>query len=237
MLRNVLIGLVSSLALISAANAADMYASPVGGLKDVPAYIPGVEWTGFYLGAGGGGGATSQDLKILAPWGTLAEANGIGGMGGFGTVQIGYDRQFSPRFLAGVFADYDFSAIDSKVSFFNGAGSFAFNLNDSWTVGGRLGYLLNPNTLAYALGGYTQATFDLPVGTHNSTFEGYTVGAGLETNVTGNVFLKAEYRFTGLDTQTIFKEWCFKVTDQPDIQTGRLVLTYKLNPIGYEPLK
>ncbi len=235
--------LAAGLGISGGAYAADLTAG--GSLKDAPVYAPEVSWTGFYLGAGGGGAATSSDLKALIGSFTLAEANGIGGVGGFGTVQVGYDRQFS-RFVGGVFADYDFDSVDSKVSFFNGHLSFPFNLNDSWTVGGRLGYLVNPNTLAYALAGYTEATFDLPAGTHNSTFEGYTVGGGLETNLTGNLFLKLEYRFTGLDQNTIFtakiwegEEECyklFKVTDQPDIQTGRLVLTYKFGA-DVTPLK
>jgi len=244
MLRHVVLGAVSAIALTASAHAADMYVpGPAGGLKDT--YVPGIEWTGFYLGAGGGAGATSQDLKAIFNTTTLAEANGIGGMGGFGTLQVGYDRVIMPRIVIGAFFDYDFDSIDSNVSFFNGAANFHFNLNDMWTAGGRLGYLINPNTMVYALGGYSQATFDLPAGTHNSTFSGYSVGAGLETNITGNWFLKGEYRYTSLDDQTIFAhricpDSCtgtFKVTDQPDIQTGRLVLSYKFNPFGYEPLK
>ena len=248
MLRHVVLSAVSAIALTASANAADMYVpGPAGGLKDT--YVPGVEWTGFYLGAGGGGGATSSDVKaaaLLNGFPISAEADGLGGMGGFGTLQVGYDRQIMPRVVIGAFFDYDFDRIDS--SFKASAGGFSynapFNLTDSWTVGGRLGYLVNPNTLVYALGGYTEAKFDLPAGTHNSTFSGYTVGAGIETNVTGNWFLKGEYRFTGLDEQTIFQynhairpNLHVDVTDQPDIQTGRLVLSYKFNPFGYEPLK
>ena len=52
MFRSSLIGLVSSLALISAANAADMYVPAAGGYKDVPACT--VNWTGFYAGIDGG---------------------------------------------------------------------------------------------------------------------------------------------------------------------------------------
>ncbi len=37
-------------------------------------------------------------------------------MGGFGTVQVGYDQQFAHRLVAGAFFDYDFAAINSKVS-------------------------------------------------------------------------------------------------------------------------
>lgn len=240
MFRRMILASVGVIALSATASAADMYTAPAGpgGYKD--AYVPALTWTGFYLGVGGGGGATSQDLTAKLNSFALAEANGIGGMGGFGTVQVGYDRQIMPRIVVGAFFDYDFDSIDSSVKLLNGAASFSFNLTDMWTVGGRIGYLVNPNTLVYALAGYTEAKFDLPAGASNNTFSGYSVGAGLETSLTGNWFLKGEYRFTSLDTQTIFevgRRYNFNVTDQPDIQTGRLVLAYKFNPFGYEPLK
>jgi outer membrane immunogenic protein len=205
----------------------------------------------------GGAGAINSDIKGEATLfkvitGT-AEANGLGGTGGFGTVQVGYDRQLDQHFVVGAFFDYDFASIDSKLSAglgVNGnthiSGSASFNLTDSWTAGGRAGYLVNANTLVYGLAGYTEAQFDLPKGAHNSTFTGWTAGAGIETNLGGSWFLKGEYRFTQLDKQTIYSGslgnvnyplLTYKVTDQPDIQTGRLVLTYKLNAFGPESLK
>jgi outer membrane immunogenic protein len=259
-MRHVVLGFVSAAALAVSAHAADIYTpAPVGGMKDE--YVPGINWTGFYLGAGGGGGATSQDLKAIfssAAGGggsAFAEADGIGGMGGFGTLQVGYDRQFLPRWVAGVFFDYDFDSIDSSFKVgATGLGTlkFPFNLTDQWTVGGRVGYLVNPYTLVYGLGGYTEAHFDLPTGTHNGTFSGFSAGAGIETNLMGSWFLKGEYRFSGFESQTIFGadfgacsvgnvrvSPCnhFRVTDQPDVQTGRLVLSYKFNAFGSEPLK
>ncbi len=240
---------------IGGAHAADLNG---GSMKDAPLYAPSQSWTGFYLGAGGGGGATSSDLKATANIGELAgsaEANGLGGMGGFGTVQVGYDRQLDRRFVVGVFFDYDFASIDSKLS----AGlsvldtpvinvGAAFNLTDSWTAGGRAGYLVNPTTLVYGLAGYTEAHFDLPQGAHNSDFSGWTAGAGIETSLGGPWYLKGEYRFTQLDKRTLYsgsllapldeeRSVNYKVTDQPDIQTGRLVLAYKLNAFNFEPLK
>ena len=244
--------LAAALGMGGTAYAADLSG---GSLKDAPAYIPANTWTGFYLGAGGGGGATSSDIKgsatVFNVTGT-AEANGLGGMGGFGTVQVGYDRQLDQHFVVGAFFDYDFDSIDSKLSAGLSAGghslsgSASFNLTDSWTAGGRAGYLVNANTLVYGLAGYTEAQFDLPKGAHNGTFTGWTAGAGIETNLGGSWFLKGEYRFTQLDQQTLYsgsicinedKTLNYKVTDQPDIQTGRLVLTYKLNAFGPESLK
>jgi outer membrane immunogenic protein len=232
---------------IGGAQAADLNG---GSMKDAPFYAPAQSWTGFYLGVGGGGGATNSDLKAAANIEDLAgsaEAKGLGGMGGFGTVQVGYDRQLDSRFVVGAFFDYDFASIDSKLKGSVGLGeetyslNLPFNLTDSWTAGGRAGYLVNPNTLVYGLGGYTEAHFDLPTGAHNSTFTGWTAGAGFETSIAGPWYLKGEYRFTQLGEQTLYSGsidgLSYKVTDQPNIQTGRLVLTYKLNAFGSEPLK
>ena len=82
--------------------------------------------------------------------------------------------------------------------------SIPFNLTDSWTVGGRVGYLVNANTLVYGLAGYTEAHFDLPHGAQNNTFSGWTAGAGIETSLGGPLFLKGEYRFTQLGEQTLY---------------------------------
>ncbi len=240
---------------IGGAHAADLNSG--ASMKDGPFYAPAQSWTGFYLGAGGGGGATSSNLKgvvDIANFAAFAGADGLGGMGGFGTVQVGYDRQLDRRFVVGAFFDYDFASIDSKLRGSVGLGdetyslNLPFNLTDSWTAGGRAGYLVNPSTLVYGLAGYTEAHFDLPQGAHNSDFSGWTAGAGIETGLGGPWYLKGEYRFTQLDKRTLYsgsllapldeeRSVNYKVTDQPDIQTGRLVLAYKLNAFNFEPLK
>ena len=43
------------------AQAADLRTT--GSLKDAPEYMPASTWTGFFFGAGGGGGALNHDLK------------------------------------------------------------------------------------------------------------------------------------------------------------------------------
>jgi outer membrane immunogenic protein len=183
-------------------------------------------------------------------WKNDAEVGGDwnpNGIGGFGTVQIGFDKQLNRRFVAGIFADYDFAAIDSKVT----SSSFSQvypKLTDSWTVGGRVGYLITPSALIYGLAGYTQAHFKLPqdfvlLATTRplltSDFSGWTVGAGMETNLGGSWYLKGEYRFTELGTETLYADpvSTYKITAQPDVHTGRVVLSYKLNGGGYDPMK
>jgi len=69
-------------------------------------------------------------------------------------------------------------------------------------VGGRIGYVVSPQTLIYAKAGYTNARIntDYTVGTarieDHSDLDGYRLGAGLEYNVTPQAYLKAEYRYS-----------------------------------------
>jgi outer membrane immunogenic protein len=246
--------LAAVLGMGGAAYAADM--SGGRSLKDAPAYAPGISWTGFYLGAGGGYGATKTDLDLngSGSFGTAEGSgnisiDGLGGMGGFGTIQVGYDMQASNRFVIGAFFDYDFAGIDNTISatFGTTSGSIHNNLTDSWTAGGRGGYLVNPATLAYVLGGYTEAHFSLPSIFAHNDFQGWTLGAGFETNLGGPLFLKGEYRYTQLDRQTLLSgdfsasiggtafTGTGSLTDQPDVQTGRLLLVYKLGGMGMGP--
>jgi outer membrane immunogenic protein len=237
--------LAAALGMGGTAYAADLNG---GSLKDAP-YVPETSWTGFYLGVGGGGAMTNDDLKLSdthkrSSTNSGAEVKGLGGEGGFGTVQVGYDRQFG-GFVAGVFFDYDFDSVNGDITANVGKTSYkaSWSLNDSWSAGGRLGYLVNPSTLAYALAAYTEANYSLPKGLSNPTRDGYTVGAGLETKLGGNWFVKAEYRFTDLNTVTLYDKThnntTVKLTDQADEQTGRLVLSYKADIFGHDltPLK
>ena len=92
---------------------------------------------------------------------------------------------------------------------------------------------MNQNTLAYVLGAYSQAQFSLsPKVISDQTYSGFSVGGGLETHLGGNWFAKVEYRFTGLDTQTLFNAGGLKITDDADIQEGRFVLSYKADLFG-----
>jgi outer membrane immunogenic protein len=207
-----------------------------GPYKDGPVYVPETSWTGFYVGAGIGGGFVNHDLKLSDYYGEIADLNGIGGQGVIGTVEVGYDRQVG-RIVGGIFFNYDFSDVGSKLR--AGGGSIKADLDSTWSAGGRLGYLVNPNTLIYALAAYTEANFDLPAGVKNPTFAGYSVGGGFETKLGGSWFLKAEYRFSQFDTETLFADPYFKLTDSVDIQTVRLVLSYKADLFerDYIPLK
>ncbi len=212
-----------------AANAADVYSGGAVNNSYVAPVYGG--WTGFHVGLGIGAEAVDHELGIFG-----VTFDGIAATGVVGTAEVGYDRQFG-SIVAGVFANYDFGdnvATTLTAPFLNAS----INQTDSWTLGGRIGYLLNQSTLAYSLAGVTQSRFQLegvPGVAWNDTFSGWTVGGGLETKLFGNWTVKGEYRYTDYDQKTFFGF----LNVNSSAQTARLVLSYKLDAFGggYDPLK
>ena len=110
-----------------------------------------------------------------------------------GTIQVGYDAQFA-NFVAGVFADYDWSSIKGTLADQNTGNNFSLKQTSAWSVGGRIGYLVVPQFLTYFSGGYTEANFRGSTGVcafgggacgvigtlPNHTFSGYFLGGGTE---------------------------------------------------------
>lgn len=81
-----------------------------------------------------------------------------------------------------------------------GAEATAANVFDRADLGAaaRLGYVLNENVLAYTRVGYTNLERPAVRGV-TAKLDGLTVGGGLEVNVKGPVFAKAEYRYTDFE--------------------------------------
>jgi outer membrane immunogenic protein len=180
-------------------------------------------WTGFYVGAGVGGGATLQTQTVTTGFGSLSETTGAGGV--IGTVIAGYDYRVSQKIVAGIFVDADISKMVN--SDFSGA-SLPFGHRFSYSAGGRVGLLTAPSTLWYVAAGYTRASFTIePVGDYN--FHGYFAGAGVETRLWGQWSLRGEYRYTNLSNEDLLPPCiCGTFEAEAGIHTGRVVLTYAL---------
>lgn len=214
-------------------------------------YGKSATWTGFYLGAGVGAGAIVHTLDVQEIGGPgNATFDGIGGEGIFGTVQLGYDVQLGPKFVIGAFFDYDFSNMKTDASFsaFGASGSGDIAVDDSWTIGARAGFLSSPSTLWYAGAGYTRVnlgdaegsisfggppvsgSFPLP------DFSGYSLLAGVESQLGNNFSLKLEYRFTQLDRESVFNAGFIDIGLEPSMHTARLVASYRFDFSKSEPL-
>jgi outer membrane immunogenic protein len=222
-------------------------------------------WTGIYLGVGGGGSAVNYsggipgdilvdagDPPTVAPFGIFTDADKVGY---FGTAQLGYDRQLGNWIVAGIFADYDFNRNTKRTDFnedvFLAADvaavdtTFNSELEDSWTIGGRLGFLLNPDTMIYGLAGWTHAKMsvsglitvfapgpnDLPFSA-SDTLNALTVGGGVETMLRDSLSLKIEYRYTDLGALDFVPDVGGAPLDAPvridtTVNTVRAVLTWR----------
>jgi outer membrane immunogenic protein len=85
--------------------------------------------------------------------------------------------------------------------------------NNSWYAGGRIGYLITPNLLTYASGGYTEAHFssiNFPVGLSSlpsQRYGGYFVGGGAETSLSPWLptgwFLRTDYKVSTYNAKTL----------------------------------
>jgi outer membrane immunogenic protein len=231
------------------------------------------EWTGVYIGIGGGMGAANHDLSfengplIPAP-AFAAELSGLGGDGGFFSLGAGVDYQVNSRFVVGGFFDYDWTnfdtSLDASLSIGLGPG-FGINagadieVEDMWSVGGRLGYLVSPSTMLFLSAGYTRADVsDLTASVSSlgsatlasvGDFDGYFIGGGAEMKITKAISIKGEYRYTDLDSEVItllpgtgfigeVANGLVTTKLDPDIQTARVSLNYRFGlggDTGVEP--
>ena len=117
---------------------------------------------------------------------------------------VGFDAAVGNTLRAGVEAEIS----DSTAKWDNNNGvPNTFNLgrvsaDRDIYVGGRIGYVTSPNTMVYVKGGYTNARFGLQ-GTDGTVSrdqrldtDGYRIGAGVEHQLSGNAYVKAEYRYS-----------------------------------------
>jgi outer membrane immunogenic protein len=188
--------------LTSPAVAADQAARVYKRARPVVVAAPVYSWTGFYVGGNlgyswgdartdiaGGEQTISHLIQFTNPPTTFGishtqqRLNGVIGGG-----QIGYNFQFSPRWVLGFEADIQgsaerggaiqslnpFSGIDCNaviiiggncVQFFpvNGTAATAYDAKISWfgTVRGRLGFLISDQVLLYGTGGLAYGRVEL----------------------------------------------------------------------------
>ncbi len=200
--------------IASAAQAADYYANTgnYGGYKDPAAAAPQPSWQGFYFGASAGWSWTTVDaannVLILSNNGTVPFGSpGTNGL--FGGGQLGYNVQ-AGNFVYGIEADLDWlddgaggsytvSTSPSRVLTVKSSGGFYGD------VTGRAGLMVG-NALVYAKGGLAFFTGNVRVSDpadginqNSGTFTGWTLGGGVEYQLTRNLSVKAEYQYFDVD--------------------------------------
>jgi outer membrane immunogenic protein len=237
-MKKLLLSMAITAGFTGAALAADL---PAKAPYMAPAPVVGTNWTGCYIGAGGGYGMWNQEHSTLDPTripfrNQLGTAT-TGGRGWFGTVQAGCDYQFAPRWVVGVFGDWDFGSLSGNYSpaILSNTGALGQEkMKNSWAAGARVGYLVLPQLLGYVSGGYTQARFDAVSMVTNTpgttflqdaqTYNGWFLGSGYEyaLDLLPGLFWKTEYRFSTYQNQ------------QPGIS---LISATGTTPFGFEDSK
>jgi outer membrane immunogenic protein len=192
-MKRILAGCLAIGAMMTAqcAVAADLSVAPLY-TKAPPAQFPQVyDWTGFYLGANGGGA-----------WGHSfysANTTGLGLGGGQAGGTVGYNKQLG-NFVFGFEADGDWSGLNGNRT--TAGCPTGCSTSDTWisTERGRIGYAFD-RLLPYVTGGLAVGDIRASangVGSGSAVNAGWTVGAGLEYALPGNWSVKAEYLYADL---------------------------------------
>jgi outer membrane immunogenic protein len=262
----------ATLAMGVAADAADWRVPVHKGPPPVPP-APVTNWTGCYVGLGGGYGLYNEETSLVTvsalpgiPVGTtFVDGLTQGGRGWFATAQVGCDYQFSGflgnNWVIGAFADADWA--DLKGRHTGGDVNIGLQQGDeklrsAWAVGGRIGWLANPQLLTFISAGYTEARFGdvnyisalfpatgSPTGLQlpGRTHQGWFLGSGVEYALgwLPGLFWKTEYRFAQYDerTDTVIctsaalcgaaGPTAFAERNRPYVQTIRSELVWRFN--------
>jgi outer membrane immunogenic protein len=232
MKTRIAVGIVALSAMLSPASA--------GGAAPMPS------WNGFSLSAGGGYGMWGADMYQV---GLAPPFEHVSGAGWFGTVGIGFDREFSSSWVAGVQADAQFGDINGTIG--ESFAQFYGNTSNRLTLaaGVRLGYLATRVTLLYVNGGYSHAEFTkstqlsdtniVPLFVDLQHRDGWFVGGGVETSLEAmgvaapGWSAKFEYRFADYGSQNVDVLLSSGIADgnkvsfSPDVQTFSLSLVHR----------
>jgi outer membrane immunogenic protein len=210
-------------------------------------------WTGFYAGAGAGYGIWTADQTSVRPTTgvcLICVSQRQGGKGYLGVIAAGYDWQFAPAWVVGVFGDVDISSLKGTIQD-HGIGlpqaiSGDMKQTWAWAVGPRLGWLPSSQTMTYVNGGYTSARFSgatmfnvvsvTPTGsaTQSFTTDGWFVGGGVETTfdlLGKGWFWRNEYRYAQYAQKTVADTpgGFASITFKPTIQTVTSEIVFKFN--------
>lgn len=195
-----------------------------GGVQIIPAptalsTVPVSSWSGFYLGANGGGGfgdvSTSALAEIAAPP-LLATRLQLDRSGPIGGLQAGFALQ-TGVIVYGIEADMSFGAIRGRMDVASQDGSVTGKLESKirmlGTVRSRFGFAFD-HLLIYGTGGfatgYHEAKSAMTIkgggasaGTLTEWVPGWTMGLGAEYAFADHMSLKLEYLYAHLNNSVL----------------------------------
>jgi opacity protein-like surface antigen len=231
MIRTLLLASTAGLALLVAlppAQAADLSAPRPA----APAIVTGPSWTGFHLGVHGGVVFDNMGYKVDNTFfgGDITKYR-FGATDYVFGLHGGFDYQFGSRFVVGAEVAYDWHDHDYNV-FASGGFPTLLKSQLSWSVSGRAGYLVTPETLLYARLSYANVKVESEegfFGIAKKSMGAWGIGVGAETflfgNWTGRVeanYYQASSEFTNADLESV----------KPRYLTVMAGLSYRFNVLG-----
>ena len=242
-MKKVLLGAVSTIALLSAIGVAPAPAAdlPSKALPMAPPVLPVASWTGFYIGANIGAGRYNTNLHMVTETGACGDSVGVNcnnaATGVVGGVQIGYNWQTSRNTVFGVEADWNWTGFDHTNTDFSG---FFTQAKMDWiaTFRGRMGLAVD-TTMVYVTGGLAVAdiktTWGGPGYTANDgtrTKAGWVAGLGVEHMFSPNWTVKGEvlYHDFGTESRTRFEPFnggTYTTNFNHEVVTAKIGINYK----------
>ena len=132
-------------------------------------------------------------------------------------IDLGYNLALQNNFLVGIEAEFKSYDANKEGNVTDIYGYVIQKINSSlekkFSFLGKIGYLVNDKTLAYVKGGwanaqikrdYTNDALPAVVESHKSWQDGWTLGIGSEYNFYQNLTAKLEYRYTDLESKSIY---------------------------------
>jgi outer membrane immunogenic protein len=243
-------GMLAAVTMTGSAFAADM---AVKARPMAPPPVVVYNWTGCFIGGAVGGGWHNTDtqrvsiggIALAGDWGR-GDASGLVGGG-----QIGCDYQTGNWVFGiqgqGLWADLNERHNQINGSFV-GAGVGVLETKLDWiaTVTGRIGYTVTPQTLLYVRGGGAWKRDRLTLfgpgaafisETTDPTFNGWTVGGGIEYLITPNISIFAEANYADFQRKDVaFAAGpglacpCDIVSHRQDVTTAIVGLNFRWGP-------
>lgn len=214
-------------------------------LKDSPVVVTTPSWGGYYFGGSIGYGRNRSKNNYSDTDG-MSSSVSEEAEGGLISAIWGFDRVIRDRFIVGAFVDVEWSDID------RGFDGNEMTIDHSFNIGARIGYLISERTMLFATAGYSRAHFDnggwwdidtwgpTLLGKSSVDFNGYFIGAGFESRLRGNFFLRGEGRYAKYSEEVTnagtFAGVTYVDKEDPEIWSGRIGLVYKIGrgegPLG-----
>ena len=149
-------------------------------------------WAGFYVGGHLGFSMMNHDVT-LTPGPSQFSINSSSLSGG---LMAGVNASVTQNVILG--AEADLTLMNNASNRLINGGRYFGDADVMGSLRGRLGMTFD-QFMVYGTAGMTLAGIDMggPFGRIGKSRLGFTVGAGIEANLTRNVFARVEYLFTG----------------------------------------